>query len=137
MKIKQFAMWFLMVTALAGCASKRDTGPSFRAGDEQMPEFLNGPAVVFLTNAPGFSAHLDTDILRPYSEGRTVSGALLQRQGRLVFQPDQILSKKRPGAGLIFIWDANLRRGWTVSEALQGYAPTESSLEITDVKIDS
>ncbi len=136
MRITQFAVGCLLAAVLAGCASKK-AGPAFRAGDEQMPEFLNGPAVVYLTNAPGFSAHLDTDIARPYGEGRPISGALLQRQGRLVFQPDQIVPKKKTGAGMIFIWDANLRQGWAVSEALQGYAPAKAALEITNVQIDT
>jgi hypothetical protein len=133
----KFLAVLVLTIALAGCASKKDTGPSFRAGDEQMPEFLNGPAALLLTNLSGYSAHLDTDILRPFGEGRTVSGALLQRQGRFVFQPDQIVSKKKRDAGILFIWDANLRRGWTVSEALQGYAPAESPLQVTNVQFDA
>jgi len=122
--------------ALAGCFSNKNAGPLFRAGDEQMPEFLGGPAVVLLTNFPGYSARLDTDIRRPYSQS-VVAGPLLHRNGRLVFQPEEIVSKKRAGAGMIFIWDANLKRGWAVSEALQGYAPVTPPVEITAVEYDA
>lgn len=102
-----------------------------------MPEFLNGPAVALLTNNAGYSAHVATDIVRPYGGGQALTGALLQRNGRLVFQPDQIVKKKKPTAGLIFIWDANLHQGWTLSEALQGYAPVEGTVSATNVQFDS
>jgi hypothetical protein len=130
-----FAAGCLLAVVWSGCASKKNLGPAFHAGDEQIPEFLNGPAVVLLTNAVGYSAHVTTDIRRPYSE-RPLSGTLLQRQGRLVFQPDEVVVKKRPGAGMIFIWDANLRRGWAVSEALQGYAPVTGTLEVTNIQTE-
>lgn len=134
---KQLVLSSLLAAVVAGCASKAPRGPTFHAGDERIPEFLNGPAVVLLTNASGYSAHLQTDIARPYAAGHPLSGVLLQRQGRLVFQPDQLNDKKHPGAGLIFIWDANLREGWTMSEALQGYAPVDANLSVTNVEMDA
>jgi hypothetical protein len=135
---KELVVLCLLAGCLAGCKSAKNAGPTFHAGDEQMPEFLNGPAVALLTNIPGYSAHVATDIVRPYGNQHALSGALLERNGRLVFQPDQVeKKKKRPVAGLIFIWDANLRQGWTLSEALQGYAPVNAGLAATNVQIDS
>ncbi len=135
---KELAVLCVLALCVAGCKSAKNAAPAFRAGDETMPEFLNGPAVALLTNSGGYSAHVATDIVRPYAGGKALSGALLQRNGRLVFQPDQIVvKKKRPTAGLIFIWDANLRQGWTMSEALQGYAPVEGALSATNVQFDS
>jgi hypothetical protein len=134
---KKRRAYLVLIIALAGCASKRDSLPVYRAGDEQMPEFLNGPASLLLTNVSGYSARLETDIVRPYGGGRPLAGAFLQRGGRIVFQADQAKTKKEQASGIIFIWDASLGRGWTVSEALQGYAPSTSSFLATNVQIDA
>ena len=131
---------FLLAVALAiagGCASSKNTGPSFHAGDEKTPEFFNGPAVALITNASAYSARLNTDIVGPSGLEHPLAGELLQSGGRLVFQPDQTSSKKHPGAGIIFLWDANQQRGWTVSETLQGYAPAPSTLQVAEVKYDA
>jgi hypothetical protein len=123
----------LAVVMISGCISH--PGPFYRAGDETPPDFLTGPAAIVLTNVDGYSAELTATMSSATGETRTVSGELLARDGRLIFQRSlrDKSKKQRKAGGLFFIWDENKNDGYILSEALQGYAPIKSSLAVTNV----
>jgi len=115
---------------ICGCAS-RHAGPVYHAGDENPPDFLIGPVTVVLTNLNGFSAHVTSTTTSAEGASQTMSGELLGRDGRLIFQPTLSIKGKRARAegGLFFIWDETKHSGYVLSEALQGYAPIQSDVE--------
>ena len=122
------AAWGIALAAawLTGCASeKKQEAALARLGDEAPPDFLIGPASIALTNVDGFSAKV-ASTTSAGAEARAYSGEMIARQGRLIFQPvttAKIKKGKIVRGGMIFIWDAASRRGYVLSEALQGYAP--------------
>ena len=129
-----------LVILAQGCSgSRKDVtrGPAFvKVYTPEAPRFLNGPVVVLLTNASGFSARVamgrqPTDLEAP------VNGQLLARGSRLVFLPDQIDAREKHIriAGFGFIWDAASNSGYLLSDALQGYAPMAGRLQVTNVVI--
>lgn len=120
----------VLVLALlaAGCSHSR--GAARQAAylsiyTPEPPAFLTGPATVLLTNTGGFSAHASVQT-ETFSQGEKVrSGELLGRGSKLFFAPQQaepVQKHSRPG-GFAFIWDVAERRGYVLSDALQGYAP--------------
>jgi hypothetical protein len=117
----------LAAAFISGCAS-RHAGPVYHAGDENPPDFLVGPVAAVLTNLNGFSAHVTSTISSPDGASHAKSGALLGREGRLIFQPALAIKGKRARAegGLFFIWDARTHSGYVLSEALQAYAPIKT-----------
>lgn len=126
----------LAAASLAGCASeKRQEAALAHMGDESPPDFLAGPASVCLTNFDGFSANvIATSPSAP--GGPTACGQLIERQGRLIFQPlttARIKKGKIVRGGMFFIWDSVGRHGYVVSEALQGFAPISAPWQITIV----
>lgn len=132
-------MVFLAVAAMlaGGCARfHREDPVTVRAGEEQPPDFLAGPMVVLMTNVDGFSAKLVEDTTVAGATPHRLTGELIGREGRLIFQPSRV-SKKKPkdATGLFFIWDGNQERGYVLSEELQGYAPIASDLKITNVSV--
>ncbi len=89
--------------------------------------------VTLLTNIDGFSAKLDETV--PGST-RHLSGELIGREGRLIFQPTRAKRKKdKDATGLFFIWDSKRENGFVLSEELQGYAPVSSNLKVTNVSM--
>ena len=139
------AAWGITLAAafLAGCASeKRQEAALARMGDEAPPDFLAGPAWVSLTNFDGFSAdvHSTSSTMSAPSAARAASGQLLERQGRLIFQPlttAKIKKGKIIRGGMFFIWDSVGQHGYVVSEALQGFAPISASSRITIVTAEN
>ncbi|MGA2748872.1 MAG: hypothetical protein ABSG59_08865 [Verrucomicrobiota bacterium] len=128
----------LALAAVSGCASKKNT-PLFHAGDETPPEFLSGPVAALLTNLDGFSATLTAGVPQLAGVGHTVSGDLLEREGRLIFQPAAPVKgkKARMAAGMFFIWREDNHDGFVCSDALQGYAPVSASSVPTNVVLDA
>jgi hypothetical protein len=126
----------LAAAFLAGCASeKRQEAALARMGDESPPDFLVGPVSAALTNYDGFSANV-VATTSAASDTRAVSGQLLERQGRFIFQPPATANMKKGKivrGGMFFIWDAVVQRGYVVSEALQGFAPISAPSRITIV----
>lgn len=122
----------LAVAAMCGCVSH--SGPTYHAGDEAPPDFLTGPAAIALTNFEGYSAELSATMSTGGSETRMVSGEILVRDGRLIFQRSLRGQKKkeRKSGGLFFIWDESKHDGFVLSEALQAYAPIRSNLMVTN-----
>ncbi|MGP8199129.1 MAG: hypothetical protein ACLQU4_06470 [Limisphaerales bacterium] len=123
------ALFCLAVALICGCAS-RHSEPVYHAGDENPPDFLVGPTMVVLTNLNGFSAHVTSTVSSPGEPPRAMSGELLGREGRLVYQPTLAIKGKRARleGGLFFIWDETRHSGYVMSEALQGYAPVKSQI---------
>jgi len=122
--------------AVAGCASEKSKEAALaHMGDESPPDFLVGPASVALTNFDGFSATVVSTASEDAVQ-RTYSGQILEREGRLLFQP-MTTAKTKKGkiirGGMIFIWEPGLNRGEVVSEALQGYAPLAPAVRIAGV----
>ena len=118
-------LFCLVAAVFCGCASHKQSGPVYHAGDENPPDFLVSPITMVLTNLNGFSAHVDSTLTSGEAPARTAAGDLLGRDGRLIFQPTLPLKGKRAHTegGLFFIWDENRHSGYVLSEALQGYAP--------------
>jgi hypothetical protein len=115
--------------AIGGCASKVPK-EVFHAGDEVPPEFLTGPAAMLLTNLDGFSASVAYSQTSPAGLPQTGSGDLLEREGRLIFQPASRARKKKEliQGGMIFIWDQDSHLGYVLSDPLQAYAGMSSSV---------
>ena len=139
------AAWGIALAAafLAGCASeKRQEAALARMGDEAPPDFLAGPVWLSLTNFDGFSADVlsTTSSTSALSAVRAASGQVLERQGRLIFQPlttAHIKKGKIIRGGMFFIWDSVGQHGYVVSEALQGFAPISDSPRIIIVTAES
>jgi hypothetical protein len=128
---------------LTGCASEAKKEATLaKLGDETPPEFMVGPASESLVDFDGFSANVvenDSPILpgaaTPARPARSVSGVVIGRKGRLIYQPwttAQIKDGKITHGGMFFIWDINVQRGYVLSEALQGYAPIAPPVLITN-----
>ena len=137
-----FGIVFLAVTTalLNGCARFHRGDPvTVRAGEELPPDFLTGPMAALLTNVDGFSARLVENTSVGGATTHRLTGELIGRQGRLIFQPSYSDRKlpKDAATGLFFIWDGNQERGYVLSEELQGYAPIVSNLKITQLSVDS
>ena len=92
-----------------------------------------------LTNADGFSAHVVAEISSSSNDTRTVSGELLCREGRLIFQPANHEKTKRNHVSnkMTFLWDATKQQGYVVNEALQGYAPISPAVEVSRLDLDA
>jgi hypothetical protein len=120
---------------IAGCISKVPK-QVFHAGQEAPPDFLTGPAAMLLTNGDGFSATVSVYGSWTGVGKSTVSGDLLERQGRLIFQPSNRASKKKKTltqGGMFFIWDESSHSGWVLSDPLQASAPMSTSVHSTNV----
>ena len=126
-----------------GCAGSRHqdgfTGGARDEWLERPPPFMTGPAAVFLTNLDGFSAQATITIQTTAAGAHTISGQLLERQGKLFFEPIPRQSAgKHPDPGQFsFIWDIAAGRGYVLSEALQGYAPVGSAVRFAPPAIQS
>lgn len=130
--------WAVLVlaTLAAGCAHSRNKN---RLGliPPPLPPFLTGPMAVLLTNTPGFAGRVALEFGSPADPAETISGQLLCRGPKLLFEPDanSPLGKRFRAGGFVFLWNVAERGGWLVSEALQGYAPISSQVQVTKVII--
>ena len=129
---------FLAVAALAafvGCASSKVPKVVFHAGDEVPPDFLTGPASLLLTNLDGFSASIAFSQSSPGGLPQNGSGDLIEREGRLIYQPAGTGRKKKTliEGGMIFIWNEDQRTGYVLSDPLQAYAGISVMLQGTNL----
>ncbi len=128
----------MLATGCSGSRHDSTRGPAFvKVYTPEPPAFLSGPAVLLLTNSPGFSARVTLPAAAPESE-RPTAGQLLVRGSRLIFLPDQIEAREKHirNAGFSYIWDAASNSGYLLSEALQGYAPVSgASMQVTNLVI--
>ncbi len=132
-KLIRAALLALAAVAVGGCASK--TKMTYHAGDEAPPDFLAGPVEVLLTNLDGYSASLTASMPPRVGERRLVSGDLLEREGRLIFQPWSAVKGKRARSegGMFFIWHGDRNSGFVLSDPLQAYAPIASGVHVTNI----
>src|SRR5512143_2719834 len=104
-----------------GCAHSRDPGrESIGSGGYLAPEppaFLSGPLAVVLTNIGGFGAHVVMQTTSTLGHPEVVSGQLLGRGSKLLFEPDdsKFLDKRYRSAGISFVWDVAENRGCVLS----------------------
>jgi len=134
-----YRVGFLALAAalLASCASRAKV--LYHVGDEKPPDFLAGPVALLLTNVTGFSAKLTTSISSDNGGLRTVAGDLLGREGLLIFQPQSAVKGKRARSegGMFFIWNEAGHVGFVLSDPLQAYAPTATTVQPTNVVLDT
>lgn len=116
-----------VMALVAGCASHHEAREDLRFDviAPRPPAFLIGPASVLITNAAPFSALVTVDTVSTNAKTHGLSGQLLGDGTRLVFSPAH--------GDRTFIWDAAARKGYVLSEALQGYAPVASPVQITNI----
>lgn len=110
-----------------GCASHRHRNFDYEAEIKaaKLPEFLVGPASVLLTNASDMSARITVE-----EPGKSNKVAVVT--GQLLIQGNRLLYAQKAG-DRTFIWDAQLRAGYVLSDALQGYAPISSAVRVTNI----
>ena len=100
------------------------------------PAFVGSPVAVLLTNADGFSAHLQIN-----AASNTFVGQLIGGKNRLLFLPAHAARHFKPGPRakheMSFIWDVAENSGYVLSEALQGYAPIVAGLAVTNVNLQA
>jgi hypothetical protein len=120
--------------AVAGCASKAPK-EVFHAGDEVPPDFLSGPAAMLLTNLDGFSASIAFSLPATAGQTKPLSGDLLEREGRLIFQPTLRITKKNNPlqGGMMFIWDEATHSGYVLSDSLQAFARITPGVQGTNL----
>jgi hypothetical protein len=135
--MKRLLRTLLLISAavvISGCASKIPK-QVFHAGEEAPPDFLSGPAAMLLTNLDGFSASVTMTLPQIGDEGSPVSGDLLAREGRLIFQPVNRVKNKKIliQGGTFFIWDEGKHSGFVLSDPLQAFAPMDSTVNGTNI----
>ncbi len=118
----------------SGCTSKAPK-EVFHAGDEVPPDFMTGPAGMFLTNLDGFSAKAAFSVASAGGFPHTTKGDVLEREGRLIFQPAKTVKTKNAllQGGMIFIWDESEHFGYVLSDPLQAYARITTSVQGTNI----
>jgi hypothetical protein len=131
----------IMLSLCFGCASSNRA--NMRSGYGRVvtplpPAFLTSAAAFLLTNSEGFSARAEVQSESSLGE-RVSDGELLSRGGQLFYVPNEgelTDTHRRPG-GYSFVWNVAEHRGFVLSEALQGYAPVTSALQVTNLQITS
>ncbi len=113
----------LTLILVAGCGGRHERGVSEEMVAPKPPEFLIGPASALLTNATAFSARVTIDSPGSSNQVRALTGQLLGEGSHLMFAPAR--------GDRTYIWDVRERSGYVLSEALQGYAPLSSPLQLT------
>ncbi len=140
-KRPRFALLFglsLAVLIASGCSKEREAYRAGRYGrvvTPLPPAFITGAAGLLLTNNPGFSARVELQTDSSLGTRKTSTGALLGRNGKLLFAPDsdEATEPRQPGE-YSFIWDVAQSQGYVLSEALQAYAPVNSALHVTNLQ---
>ena len=123
-----------------GCSSDHQTMMRSGYGRVVTPlpaAFLTSPAALLFTNTEGFSARVELQTESSLGGRKIYSGELLGRGGMLLYAPDdeEITEKKQQPGNYSFVWNVAEHRGFVLSEALQGYAPVISALQITNFQI--
>lgn len=109
----------------AGCGGRHSQGLSVEVIAPKPPGFLTGPASTLLTNGAAFSARVTVEAPAGSNQVQTISGQLLGEGSRLVFEPAR--------GDRTYIWDVDEHSGYVLSEALQGYAPFASPVQVTNM----
>ncbi len=122
-----FAGLTLMILLAVGCSGKRHSKSHANPVEETftLPPFLTGPVSPLLTNANDFSARMVVELPSFSAKAQTITGNLLSQGSHLLFAPSV--------GDRSFVWDMTQHSGFILSEALQGYAPIASFVQITNV----
>ncbi|HWF17614.1 MAG TPA: hypothetical protein VG754_00010 [Verrucomicrobiae bacterium] len=117
----------VLVLASAGCGGNHESKNTLSQEviAPKPPGFLVGPLSTLLTNAMAFSARLTIDSPASTQKTHELSGQLLGERNHLIFSPTR--------GDRTFIWDAHERNGFVLSEALQGFAPFASPMQVTNI----
>lgn len=123
-----------------GCSSEHQTmmhSGYGRVVTPLPPAFLTSAAAFLFTNTQGFSARVEFQAESSLGTPKIYSGELLGRGGLLLYAPDgeDMTEKKQAPGNYSFVWNVPEHRGFVLSEALQGYAPVTSALQITNFQI--
>lgn len=124
-----------LAVAAAGCSSSKVERPEERIViyAPQVPLFMSGAPSWLLTNSQSFTAHVSAEGLSIPAD-QVISGELFVRGSRLLFapKPTKEESKDGPEPGFSFIWDVAEKKGFLLSEALQGWAPLTQRAQTTN-----
>jgi hypothetical protein len=119
----------------AGCSSSKIELPEPRMViyAPQVPLFMSGAPSWLLTNSQNFTAHVSAEGLSIPAD-QVLSGELFIRGSRLLFapKPTKEETKDGPEPGFSFIWDVADKKGFLLSEALQGWAPLTQRAQTTN-----
>lgn len=112
-----------------GCAhAHREHARNGRAGIlPEVTAIITGPAALLLTNAVGFQAEYNLSIDGDLNSAANAAGQFLTRGAEVRLTLGTAKSGTGAASGFIIVWDAAARRGFVLSEALQGYAPIGGS----------
>lgn len=125
----------LLAQAMCGCAHSRPrSGDSKSRAGVLLPKLtavFAGPVSSLLTNAAGFQSELaiswdDTPPLK-------MEGWIFVEGGKLRIEAGSGSSKRANTGEFGLIWDVAANRGYVTSEALQGYAPIQSAIRVTNL----
>ncbi len=125
---------------LFGCSAEHRAtmrqGSFTRIITPEPPPFLTGAAGLLLTNRGSFSARLEVQSETSLGTELTSSGQLLGSGTRLFYAPesDEAPDAKKQRGGYSYIWDVGQGRGYVLGEALQGYAPVNAELQVTNLE---
>jgi hypothetical protein len=134
-------MFVALVTLLLGGCAHSGRGDHadevWREPVAEIPAFLKGPAAILLTNSDGFQGRVTMEKTTSSSRGENISGDLMGLGPKLMFVPHTHDSggKHGRGGGLSYIWDVSENRGYILSEPLQGYAPLNSPVRLTNIVV--
>lgn len=141
--LRKAAVWVLcglMVGLAAGCASSRNQDPSnprvqgLKA--TRPPVVVTGPMSLLLTNTADYRARVT--IAQTNGVAEPLVGNLFQQEGWLLFVPVANPSPSDRWSGRFrFLWDTKLRRGFILSESLQGYAEVRRPLDPARIEMET
>ncbi|MDB6020918.1 MAG: hypothetical protein JWQ04_775 [Pedosphaera sp.] len=117
----------LLAILAAGCSGRDAKHRGFveEVIAPKPPAFFVGPASALLTNVFSFSAKLTLELPGDTNRLHAFSGQLLGQGSHLLFAPER--------NDRTFIWDVRDHGGYVLSEALQGYAPVTSPIQVTNL----
>lgn len=94
------------------------------------PPVLSAPVVALFTNQAGFGTHCRIERSTSPFKGKPLEGEFLHRGNQFIFAA-QAQEKHARGREMTFIWDAGVNGGFALNDALPGYAPILSKIQLT------
>ena len=137
------AEWLLagiVAVFASGCASSQSLDSSISRAQglkaTRPPVLLNGPISLLLTNAADYRARVTVTQTNGVAE--PFSGNIFQQEGWLLFVPMANASPSDRWAGRFrFLWDTKRRRGFVLSESLQGYAEIRAPMDPARIEMET
>jgi hypothetical protein len=124
----------LLAQSLCGCAHGRRHNVEGLGADRRLPKLTSlfaGPVSMLLTNTGGYQSEMT--ISWNETPPLKVSGQLFVSGGRIRIEAETDGSKRANTGGFGLIWDVAANRGYVISEPLQGYAPIEGTIRVTNI----